>query len=807
VTAHSASGPVHTRVDLHLHSRASTDTGSWFVSRAGSPESQTEPAAAYASAKARGMDFVTLTDHNTIDGALEIAHHPDVLIGVEVTTRFPEDGVPLHVLVWGVDESRWADMDRLRGNLHELLAYLDAAHLPCALAHPLHRVGDRLTADHLERCLLLFGLWEGINGSRPRIGNEVAARLARSAHPDLLTRLAEKHGIPPRAGGRPALVGGSDDHGSFDIACAWTEMPVAGTPADVLEHLRAGRVCPGGANGSAEALAHSVGALATSALIERGILQVPGPMRAVLGDVLDRTIVPATATATATRPSDASVAAEVMAGVRRDRRLIRRYRRLAKAPDSRGRSHARIRLATGWIHQEMARRVWAGARGSSGIGGRAEAAVGALLAAAPYLLASRYVTSEERFARSVDEAFFGPSSEPADPVRAMMLTDTFSQVNGVAGTMRRLAAHIDARPSCGLRVITCEGTGDAPPGRVDLAPLARLTIPGYDDRALRPGVPSLIDLLDAVRGAEADVVHAATPGPMGIAGLAIARALGVPFVATYHTEFARYAHEITGDRLAGELVGRAMAWFYSQAERVYVPSATVADELVRGGLPESRLVRFGRGVDLDLFGPDRETRRMRMRMRSGRRTVVLYVGRLSREKGLDVIAEAMRRASSARGDLELCVVGEGPARAEFAAHLRGVRHRFLGALSGADLAAAYAGSDIFLFPSATETYGQVVVEAAASGLPRIVSDRGAARDHVRHADTGLVVPAGDAAAFARAVLLLADDRRLRHDIGRRALEDARELPGWPAVFDGLIASYRVAASPEGGHAMSGRVAA
>jgi glycosyltransferase involved in cell wall biosynthesis len=803
VTAHSASGPVQTRVDLHLHSRASTDTGSWFVSRAGSPESQTEPAAAYATAKARGMDFVTLTDHNTIDGALEIAHHPDVLIGVEVTTRFPEDGVPLHVLVWGVDEPRWADMDRLRGNLHELLAYLDAADLPCALAHPLHRVGDRLSADHLERCLLLFRLWEGINGSRPRIGNEVAAKIAHSAHPDLLMRLAEKHGIPPRGDGRPALVGGSDDHGSFDIACAWTEMPAARTPADVLDHLRAGRVSPGGANGSAGALAHSVGALATSALVERGILQIPGPMRAVLGDVLDRTIAPAPTSPRAGAP----VAAEVMAGVRRDRRLIRRYRRLAKAPESRGRSHARIRLATGWIHQEMARRVWAGSKGSSGIGGRAEAAVGALLAAAPYLLASRYVASEERFARSVDEDFFGPSGERADPVRAVMLTDTFSQVNGVAGTMRRLAAHIDAQPCCGLRVITCEGTGDAPPGRVDLTPLARLAIPGYDDRALRPGVPSLIDLLEAVRGADAGVVHAATPGPMGLAGLAIARALGVPFVATYHTEFARYAHEITGDRLAGELVGRAMAWFYSQAERVYVPSATVADELVRRGIPESRLVHFGRGVDLDLFGPDRETRRMRMRMRSGGRTVVLYVGRLSREKGLDVIADSMRQASSARNDLELCIVGEGPGRAEFAASLRGVRHRFLGALSGPDLAAAYAGSDIFLFPSATETYGQVVVEAAASGLARIVSDRGAARDHVRHADTGLVVPAGDSAGFARAVLLLADDRRLRHDIGRRALEDARERPGWPAVFDGLIASYQGAGSPEGGHAVSRRVVA
>ena len=168
------------------------------------PESFTEPEAAYATAKRRGMDLVTLTDHNTIAGALEIAHHPDVVIGVEATVEFPEDRVPVHVLVWGLDEARWADMDRLRGNLYELVDYAAGAGLPHALAHPLHRVGGELTADHLERCLLLFRLWEGRNGARPREGNEVGARIARSASRNLLDRLAEKHGIAARGDGPPA---------------------------------------------------------------------------------------------------------------------------------------------------------------------------------------------------------------------------------------------------------------------------------------------------------------------------------------------------------------------------------------------------------------------------------------------------------------------------------------------------------------------------------------------------------------------------------------------------------------------------
>lgn len=776
-----------TRVDLHLHSRASTDTGSWFVSRASVPESHTEPATAYATAKARGMDVVTLTDHNTISGALEIAHHPDVLIGVEVTTRFPEDGVPLHVLVWGVDEASWADIDRLRPSVHEMLGYLEAAGLPCALAHPLHRVGDELGPDHIERCLLLFGLWEGINGARPPSTNEVAARIARSAHRPLLERLADKHGIPPRNWGPPGLVGGSDDHGSFDIAGAWTEFPSGAGPAQVLEHLRAGRVHPAGGHGSAEALAHSVGALATSALVESGTLGLPESMRGILGDVLQRPMRPPAA-ATAAGGATAGVVGDMVAGVRGDRRMVRRYRRLQRAPEGRRRSHARIRLVTNWMHGDLMRRAWSGAGG--GVGARGGAALGALMTAAPYLLASRYLAGEERFAREIDAAFFGPAAPVSGPRRAVMLTDTFSQVNGVAGTMRRLAQHAALSPGAGIRVITCEGDGAADAGRLDLLPLARVPVPGYADDALRLGVPSVIDVLEAVRAEGADLVHAATPGPLGVAGMVAARALGIPFVATYHTEFRRYALELTGDRLAAEVVGRAAAWFYEQADRVYVPSASVAADLRAAGIVAERIVHFGRGIDLDRFGPDRATRRMRARMGSGRRLVALYVGRVSREKGVEVLARAMHLAAGRRADLHLCVVGDGPARRELGRALRGVSHRMMGVLEGADLAAAYAAADMFVFPSATETYGQVVMEAAASGLPAVVCDRGAACEHVGHGETGVVFPAGDAHALASSMLLLADDARLRADLGLRARERALAHPRWPRVFGDLAASYR-----------------
>ena len=181
---------------------------------------------------------------------------------------------------------------------------------------------------------------------------------------------------------------------------------------------------------------------------------------------------------------------------------------------------------------------------------------------------------------------------------------------------------------------------------------------------------------------------------------------------------------------------------------------------------------------------------MRRRL-GGDGVIVLYVGRLSREKGLPLLAEAFRRTRAHRPELRLAVVGEGPGRAELEAALRGTPHRLLGALHGRELAEAYASADLFCLPSATETFGQVTLEAAASGLPAVVLDRGAAAEQVAHGETGLVCPAGDPDALAARLALLCDDPALRARMGAAA------APSWGEVFDGLAAGYADLAGPPG----------
>jgi hypothetical protein len=142
-----------------------------------------------------------------------------------VTTRFPEDDVPLHVLVWNLTEEDHTDLQPYRGSVYELTAFLRSRGLVHALAHPLYRMGAPLTPSHVERLLLLFALWEGLNGARPQETNELACRLARAATPGYVEKLAERHSLEPAHGGQIVLTGGSDDHGAPDIATTWTEAP------------------------------------------------------------------------------------------------------------------------------------------------------------------------------------------------------------------------------------------------------------------------------------------------------------------------------------------------------------------------------------------------------------------------------------------------------------------------------------------------------------------------------------------------------------------------------------------------------
>src|SRR5437016_9353664 len=234
--------------DLHIHSRFSARSEEWLFRRFDFPDSYTDPRDLYQLLRQRGMDFVTITDHDTIDGSREIAELDHTFISEEVTTHFPHDPCKLHLLVWGISEAQHAEITALRENIYELQSYLQKTAISHSVAHPLYSINGKLEASHLERLILLFKHFEGINGLRDALLSELAQQLFGSLSPEKIEELAKKHNLAPthEQAWKKILVGGSDDHGGQFVAGVYTETPKAKTAADFLGHVRDGECEPRG---------------------------------------------------------------------------------------------------------------------------------------------------------------------------------------------------------------------------------------------------------------------------------------------------------------------------------------------------------------------------------------------------------------------------------------------------------------------------------------------------------------------------------------------------------------------------------
>jgi glycosyltransferase involved in cell wall biosynthesis len=400
-----------------------------------------------------------------------------------------------------------------------------------------------------------------------------------------------------------------------------------------------------------------------------------------------------------------------------------------------------------------------------------------VVAALPALLGARWhahdILSARRYGAGLGLRFDGAGAHP----RVAVLSDTLDDVNGVAIGLRRLR---DAAVAAGedLRLVTW-GEGDHlhvdGDGVVRVPALARHRLAAYPQMEFAlPHLPSLVNYL-VENGI--DLVQCSTPGPVGLMGLAAARLAGIPIVGQYHTDLPEYCTRLTGDPITGVLAGRLVGWFYQAMDRVFVPSADVAARVQQLGVAADKVARMPRGIDLGRFRPSRRDPHAFARFGLNGEPKVLYVGRLSREKSLDALIDGFALAADTVPEARLVIVGDGPHAGPLAARAGatdpGRRVLFLGERTGEELATLMASSDLFVSPSETETFGNTVVEAQASGLPVVVADRGAARENMIDEVTGLVVDARRPRALAGAIEGLLTDRRRRAIMGQAAARFAQ----------------------------------
>src|SRR6476620_1909912 len=246
------------RCDLHIHSRFSERSEEWLFRRFDFPDSYSDPRELHRLLRGRGMDFVTITDHDTIEGNLEIADLEHTFISEEVTTYFPQDPCKIHLLVWDISEAQHAEIVALRDNIYDLQSYLQKSAIRHSVAHPLYNINGKLEATHLERLILLFKHFEGINGLRDALLSELSRDLLSGLTAQKIEELANRHNLQPTHSEpwEKIFTGGSDDHGGKFPASAYTETPRARTAMEFLQNVRTGACTAQGEGGTPLALSH-----------------------------------------------------------------------------------------------------------------------------------------------------------------------------------------------------------------------------------------------------------------------------------------------------------------------------------------------------------------------------------------------------------------------------------------------------------------------------------------------------------------------------------------------------------------------
>jgi glycosyltransferase involved in cell wall biosynthesis len=351
----------------------------------------------------------------------------------------------------------------------------------------------------------------------------------------------------------------------------------------------------------------------------------------------------------------------------------------------------------------------------------------------------------------------------------------------VALTLLRLVGYLESHD---VEVLVFAPVAEKPAfaHQGSLVAVRSIALPGRPEYRLAPGLPGTLkrQLLDFAP----DLIHIAVPDLLGHAALSLAECHNIPAVASYHTRYETYLrHYWYLAPLEGALK-RILRRFYGRCREVYVPSESVRDALLADGLKDN-FKPWPRGIDTRLFTPAKRSPDWRARHGIGAdEPVVLHVSRLVREKRLDTLAGALNRITLPH---KVVIVGDGPDRG-FAE--RQLPHAiFTGFLNGEELAAAYASSDIFVFPSDSESFGNVTLEAMASGLPCVCADATGSRSLVVAGQTGFLAPADDAHAFAAHITKLVKDAGLRRQMGEAARNRALTF-SWEETMARMLGYYR-----------------
>ncbi|MEY2525793.1 MAG: hypothetical protein QOE73_564, partial [Verrucomicrobiota bacterium] len=598
------------KCDLHIHSRHSARSEEWLFRRFDFPDSYSDPRELHRQLQERGMDYVTITDHDSIDGCLEILDLPNTFISEQVTTYFPQDPCKVHLLVWGISEAQHADIVILRDNIFQLQRYLQTGGIAHAVAHPLYSINGKLEASHLERLILLFKHFEGLNGLRDALLSDLTKALLDSLTPEKIDIFANRHNLTPAhpEPWRKILTGGSDDHGGMFLASAYTETPAAKSGQEFLGHIRAGHCTAQGSGGTPLALSHGFYNTLSSFIQDR-FHEKLGPSGALLEKMFSRFMEGRDPTEFTLKEKITFGAQGVLSGkifelvkpanVSLWKELSRYFAqpevkaKLAEDSDAVTEPERRSFLMANRVTEQLAFRffqkfVQQVTSGNLVEGMQALTAIAPIVVIlAPYIYAFHSQAPSRKWLRKIFKEMTDKIPDALQNTKRAWFTDTLEDVNGVATTIRKMTG---AGAIAGKELIVVTSRSELKIDNIPIKnfpPIGEFELPEYELQKL--SFPPILQMLDYIQREKFTEVIISTPGPIGLTGLLAAKMLNLQTSGIYHTDFPQYVRILTDDNFLETLTWNYMKWFYEQLDLLYVNSEGYRRAWVDRGIAKEKI--------------------------------------------------------------------------------------------------------------------------------------------------------------------------------------------------------------------------
>ncbi|MED4453145.1 glycosyltransferase family 1 protein [Metabacillus fastidiosus] len=368
-------------------------------------------------------------------------------------------------------------------------------------------------------------------------------------------------------------------------------------------------------------------------------------------------------------------------------------------------------------------------------------------------------------------------------MKIAIFTDTFApDVNGVARTLKRFTDYLESNGHEFI-VFAPESTKES----LFSSHIHRFTsMPFFLYPECRLALPNMIQVKAKLQQFKPDLIHVATPFNIGLCGVHYAKKLNIPLVGSYHTDFDQYL-SYYDLQIFSKILWKYMHWFHRSFEKIFVPSQETLEQLRKQKF--KNLYIWGRGVDCNIFHPHYSTDDVAQKYNIKEKFLLSYVGRLAPEKDIDILLQLSHKLPEAiRKNVHWLIVGDGPSKEEMM-NQAPANMTFAGYLTGEDLAKIYASSDLFVFPSPTETFGNVVLEAHATGTPVIGANSGGVKNIIQQGRTGYLCEPKNIDQFSNAIITLLTNPTLQLQMSNQAHKYALTQT-WDSIFNGLLDEYR-----------------